>query len=86
MIAALKDAPPTEFRTPPGLRMYRVNPGTGLPAIAGEPAIWEAYRPGTEPGKDRDRGLTLPGDVVAGDAAVGAPVRQAPAGGTGGLY
>ena len=37
--------------------MYRVSPATGLPAGAGEPAIWEGYKPGTEPGKDRDRGL-----------------------------
>jgi len=102
MIAALKDAPATEFRTPPGLRMYRVNPGTGLPAGVGEAAIWEAYRPGTEPGQNRDRGLEVPGEEVAGDAdagmpvrettgvpvreTVGVPVRQTPAGGTGGLY
>jgi len=77
--------------------MYRVNPTTGLPAEPGEPAIWEAYKPGTEPGQDRDRGLqAVPGEVVAGDAAAGdaaaadtaagAPVRQTPAGGTGGLY
>src|SRR5271154_3264903 len=100
MIAALKDAPATEFRTPPGLRMYRVNPTTGLPAAAGEAAIWEAYRPGTEPGQDRGRGLqAVPGEEVAGDAAAGdalgggpvretagVPVRQTPAGGPGGLY
>ncbi len=85
MIAALKDSPPTEFRTPPGLRMYRVNPGTGLPAGPGEAAIWEAYKPGTEPGKDRERFLQgAPGEEV-GEAA-GLPVRAAPAGGTGGLY
>ena len=59
---ALKDAPATEFRTPPGMRMYRVNPATGLPAGAGEPAIWEGYKPGTEPGKDRERGLRRAGD------------------------
>jgi penicillin-binding protein 1A len=53
MMVALKDAPPTEFRTPPGLRMYRVNPETGEPAGAGGPAIWEGYKPGTEPGKDK---------------------------------
>src|SRR5438105_7515906 len=53
MMVALKDAPATEFRTPPGLRMYRVNPNTGLPAGAGGPAIWEGYKPGTEPGKDK---------------------------------
>jgi penicillin-binding protein 1A len=85
MIAALKDAPATEFHTPPGLRMYRVSTATGLPAGGGEPAIWEAYKSGTEPSSNRDRGLNVPGQV-AGDAAVGAPVRQAPAGGTGGLY
>ncbi|HEY8871549.1 MAG TPA: penicillin-binding protein 1A [Stellaceae bacterium] len=87
MIAALKDSPPTEFRTPPGLRMYRVNPGNGLPAGAGDGAILEGYKPGTEPGKDRDRGLRgAPGEEIAGDAATGLPVRAAPAGGTGGLY
>jgi penicillin-binding protein 1A len=87
MIAALKDSPPTEFRTPPGLRMYRVNPGTGLPAGGGEASILEGYKPGTEPGRDRDRGLRgTPGEEVAGDGATGLPVRAAPAGGTGGLY
>ena len=72
VFAALKDTPPKEFRTPPGLRMYRVNPSTGLPAAAGEPAIWEGYKPGTEPGKDRDRGLQpVPGETVAGAPATG---------------
>ena len=85
MIAALKDSPPTEFRTPPGLRMYRVGTASGLPAGSGEPGIWEAYKSGTEPGQNRGLGLNVPGQV-AGDAAIGAPVRQAPAGGTGGLY
>src|SRR6202022_4974811 len=56
MIAALNDAPATSFRTPPGMRLYRVSAATGLPAGAGEPAIYEAYKPGTEPGKNRDRG------------------------------
>ncbi len=87
MIAALKDSPPTEFRTPPGLQMYRVSAATGLPAGPGGVAIWEAYRPGTAPGQDRDRGLSaVPGEEIAGDGAAGAPVREAPAGGTGGLY
>jgi penicillin-binding protein 1A len=84
MIAALKDSPPTEFRTPPGLRMYRVSAATGQPAGGGEPAIWEAYKLGTEPGQNRDFGLHIPGQEIAGDGA--APVTGAPAGGTGGLY
>jgi penicillin-binding protein 1A len=89
MQVALKDAPAKEFKTPTGLRMYRVNPATGLPASSGEPAIWEGYKPGTEPGKDRDRGLQpVPGDALTGAAAAlpVLPVRDTPAGGTGGLY
>jgi penicillin-binding protein 1A len=86
MITALKDAPPTEFRTPPGLRMYRVSAATGLPAGSGEASIWEAYKPGTEPGRDRERGLNPSGQEIAGDGAAGGPVKNAPAGGTGGLY
>ncbi len=93
MIAALKDAPATEFRIPPGMRIYRVNPGTGLPAGAGEPAIYEAYKPGTEPGRNHIPG-TEGGPVGEGIpvASTGEgegqamPVRGAPASGTGGLY
>jgi penicillin-binding protein 1A len=55
MIAALKDAPATAFRTPPGMRLYRVSAATGLPADAKEAAIYEAYKPGTEPGQSRNR-------------------------------
>ncbi|HEX3535559.1 MAG TPA: penicillin-binding protein 1A [Stellaceae bacterium] len=89
MLVALKDAPATEFRTPPGLRMYRVNPATGLPATGGEPGIWEAYQPNTEPGKNRDLGLRgMPADAMAqGPGEPGAlPARATPASGTGGLY
>ncbi|MGD9617219.1 MAG: penicillin-binding protein 1A [Alphaproteobacteria bacterium] len=101
MIAALKDTPAKEFRMPPGLRMYRVSPTTGLPAGAGEPAIWEGYKPGTEPGWTPMPVLSPSGEPVAGapddalavrPAASGipgepaAPVAEAPAGGTGGLY
>ena len=83
MLAALKDVPAKEFRTPPGIRMYRVNPATGLPAAGGEPAIWEGYRPGTEPGKDQ-RPHAPDAAIAAGPD--GLPQRAAPASGTGGLY
>ena len=87
MIAALKNAPATEFHTPPGLSMYRVSAATGLPAGAGDNAIWEGYKPGTEPGRDRNRGLLpVAGEGGTGDAAAGLPIRGAPASGTGGLY
>jgi penicillin-binding protein 1A len=96
MIAALKDAPATAFRTPPGMRLYRVSAASGLPAGAGEPAIYEAYKPGTEPGHNRNLGLQrVPDEDETPIASTGgmeageplpAPVRGAPASGTGGLY
>jgi penicillin-binding protein 1A len=96
MIAALKDAPATAFRTPPGMRLYRVSAATGLPAGAGETAIYEAYKPGTEPGHNRNLGLQHVPDedetpiASTGGAEAGEtmppPVRGAPASGTGGLY
>jgi penicillin-binding protein 1A len=54
MIAALKNTPATDFRIPPGLRVYRVSAATGLPVSGDGPAIYEAYKPGTEPGKKPD--------------------------------
>src|SRR3984893_244358 len=101
MIAALNDAPATAFRTPPGMRLYRVSAATGLPAGAGEPAIYEAYKPGTEPGKKRDRAARgepseeeMPiastgeteGAPMAFPAPMALPRRGPPATGTGGLY
>jgi penicillin-binding protein 1A len=90
MMTALKDAPPTEFRIPPGLRMYRINPTSGLPAGSGEPAILMGYKPGTAPDQDRElglRGVPGEGDMSAQiDPTALPPVSQAPSGGTGGLY
>jgi len=93
MIEALKDAPATAFRTPAGIRLYRVSAATGLPVGAGEPAIYEAYKPGTEPGKNRNRGLQPPSDEdetpIASsvqEVPLASPTRGAPASGTGGLY
>src|SRR6516225_8877956 len=63
MIAALKDARATAFRTPPGMRLYRVSAATGLPVGSKEPAIYEAYKPGTEPGQSRNIDLrSKPGE------------------------
>jgi penicillin-binding protein 1A len=96
MIAALKDAPATAFRTPSGMRLYRVSAATGLPAGAGETAIYEAYKPGTEPGHNRNLGLQhVPDEDETPIASTGRmeageplppPLRGAPASGTGGLY
>ena len=100
MIAALKHVPATDFRIPPGLRVYRVSAATGLPVSGNEPAIYEAYKPGTEPGKQPDLGsqaaagedaapVAASGEDDAGTAPPPPPTaaaRGAPASGTGGLY
>jgi penicillin-binding protein 1A len=54
MIDALKNTPATDFRIPPGMRVYRVSAATGLPVSGSGPSIYEAYKPGTEPGKKPD--------------------------------
>jgi len=90
MTVALKDAPATAFRTPPGMRLYRVSAATGLPAGADEPTIYEAYKPGTEPGKSRSFGSQpvsgagakdqAAEGVVAYSAVCTTPVAMSPAG------
>jgi penicillin-binding protein 1A len=92
MIAALKDAPATAFRAPPGLRLYRVNPSTGVLAGAGSSAIYEAYKPGTEPGTNRNSGLQgAPDEIPIRSTSDERPLTRdraggTPATGTGGLY
>jgi penicillin-binding protein 1A len=99
MIEALKDAPATNFRIPPGMRVYRVSAATGMPVGAGTEAIYEAYKPGTEPGQSRkverqrepeEDEEEMPVASTAEEASVKAPAalapRGTPASGTGGLY
>ena len=102
IIDALKNQPPTEFRIPPGVQLYRVNPTTGLPPDPGEKAIWLAFKDGTNPMTNRDLGLQpVPSALAAAPnpappaggiatmplpAALPLPPSQAPAAGTGGLY
>jgi penicillin-binding protein 1A len=53
MADALGDTPAQPFRVPPGLTFVRVNPKTGLPAAADDAqAIFEPFKPGTEPTAD----------------------------------
>jgi penicillin-binding protein 1A len=94
MMAALKNTPPRAFPIPPGVELYRVDPATGLPATAGEPAIYEPYKPGTAPGKNRNfalRVMTGEGTAAVADQSGNAgaaplPAHDVPAAGTGGLY
>jgi len=85
---ALADKPPIPFRVPPGIKLVRVNPKTGMRAQPGDDrVILEAFKPGTAPPDSYS--------VIGADAANGAPVYtvspDAAAGavrptGTGGLY
>jgi penicillin-binding protein 1A len=73
MMAALKDAPATEFRIPPGLQMVRVSPESGLPTGGGEGGIYMAYKPGTGPEQNRTLGLQgVPGETMPGETVPGA--------------
>ncbi len=50
MKVALADKPATPFRIPPGIKLVRVNPITGMRADPGEPkTIMEAFKPNDEP-------------------------------------
>ncbi len=68
MKEALDGVPAIPFRTPPGLRMVRVNRETGKLASPGDPkAIFEAFKPGTEPGaRETDDADPLLGDLPQG--------------------
>lgn len=92
MSAALKDAPATPFRVPPGLQLVRVDPETGRPAAPGQRnAIWEGFIPGTEP--KGSEGVLDGGDAGAGfvqgapgQPAMPNPQQPAVGTGTGGVY
>lgn len=91
MTAALKDAPATPFRVPPGLQLVRVDPETGKPASPGQRgAIWEGFIPGTEP--KGQQGVLDGGDGGAGfvQGQPGQPSTANPqptvGTGTGGVY
>ncbi|MEP9369302.1 penicillin-binding protein 1A [Xanthobacter sp. VNH20] len=49
MKTALADRPAIPFRVPPGIKLVRINPKSGLRASTGENAILEAFKPGTAP-------------------------------------
>ena len=50
MKMALADKPATPFRIPPGIKMVRVNPSTGLRTQPGDPkSVLEAFKPDEEP-------------------------------------
>lgn len=68
MTAALADAPATPFRTPPGVRLVRIDAETGLlPGDATRTVIAEAFLPGTEPAIRSTGGVAATGALGAGE-------------------
>jgi len=82
---ALADKPAVPFRVPPGIKLIRVDPRTGLRAGPGaERSILEAFKPGTAP-PDSSSVIGVsnndPNSGISPDAD-----RAIRSGGTGGLY
>jgi penicillin-binding protein 1A len=86
---ALADKPPIPFSVPPGIKLIRVDPKTGMRAGPGDTkVILEAFKPGTGP-PDTYAAVGADG-ANAGPASAAAPVSpdadRAVRTGTGGLY
>ena len=81
MKTALADRPAIPFRVPPGIKLVRINPKSGLRAGTGENAILEAFKPGTAPPDSYSV-------IGSSDAAMGVTPEadRAVRSGTGGLY
>jgi penicillin-binding protein 1A len=86
MTTALEHTPAVDFRIPPGLRLYRVSAASGLPVSGKHPAIYEAYKPGTEPGAIGQLHQPREEHAPVLTQQELPPPHPAPAGGTGGLY
>ena len=85
MKVALADKPAIPFRVPPGIKLVRINPKTGMRAGAGEGGvILEAFKPGTSPPDSYS--------IIGYSDAQGRPLTVSPEAdravrsGTGGLY
>lgn len=83
MRVALKDKPASPFRVPPGIKLIRVDPASGLRS-GGEGAFLEAFKPGTAP---PDSYAVIGGGAGSiGKGGVAPSSDRALGTGTGGLY
>ncbi|HAY49648.1 MAG TPA: penicillin-binding protein, partial [Thalassospira sp.] len=77
MRGALEGTKAIPFRTPPGIRMVRVEARTGIPARPGDQdVIWEAFKPGTIPASNDnviDGGYSGVSGSDSGNGAVSGP-------------
>jgi penicillin-binding protein 1A len=83
MKMALADNPAMPFRIPPGVKLIRINPKTGIRAQPGDKAaILEAFKPGTQPAGS----YSAMGNSDADGGYITPEADQALTSGTGGLY
>ncbi len=83
---ALADKPAVPFRVPPGIKLVRINPATGMRAGPGDQkVILEAFKPGTAP-PDNYSIIGHGGDYGGQGINVSPDAPQRPRSGTGGLY
>ena len=83
MAGALADQPATPFRTPPGIRLVRVDSNTGVLARPGDKnVILEAFKDGTQPSTSAS---VIEGETWSDGSGEGGFL-AAPSTGTGGLY
>jgi penicillin-binding protein 1A len=84
MKQALADKPAVPFRVPPGIKLIRINPSTGMRASSGDPkVILEAFKPGTAPADS----YSIIGQAGASRSETVTPeADRAVRTGTGGLY
>jgi penicillin-binding protein 1A len=81
---ALADKPPMPFRVPPGIKLIRIDPKSGMRAAPGQNAILEAFKPGTAP---PDSGAVIGAMGPDGQSyGVTPDADRAVRSGTGGLY
>ncbi len=81
---ALADKPPIPFRVPPGIKLIRVDPKTGMRASPGDTrVILEAFKPGTAP---PDNYSVIGAETAGGQMGVSPEADRAVRSGTGGLY
>jgi penicillin-binding protein 1A len=85
MKVALADKPGVPFKVPPGIKLIRIDPKSGLRAGPGQASIIEAFKPGTAP-PDAYSIIGYGGGQGEGQGTVSPEADRGVRSGTGGLY
>ncbi len=83
MKVALADKPAVPFRVPPGIKLIRIDPKSGMRSMGDGRTILEAFKPGTAP---PDSYSIIGATGLEGDLVISPDGGAAVSSGTGGLY